>query len=68
MYWTKADQNRSREYTEKLIDLAEQGCIDWETIAREALNWMSEPEVKQFVLANSFLPDEDDLDEDDLDE
>ena len=65
MYWTNADQTRSRKYTEKLIDLAEQGGISSETIARDALGWMSEHEVKQFALANNYLPadEEDDLDE-----
>lgn len=55
MLWTQADQRRSREYTNKVIDLAEQGCIDWETLARDALGWMSDAEVKEFAERNDYL-------------
>lgn len=59
MRWTQADQRRSREYTNKVIDLAEQGCIDWETLARNALGWMSDAEVKEFAESNDYLDAED---------
>ena len=37
----------SREYTTKLIDLVDEGVIDWETVARAALHWMSESDVEE---------------------
>lgn len=61
--WTTADSRRSRAYTCKLLDLAEQGGIDWETLAREALNWMDESEVEQFARRNEYIREEDDSDD-----
>ena len=59
MFWTQADQRRCREYTNKVIDLEEQGCIDWETLARDALEWMSDAEVKEFAESNDYVDAED---------
>jgi hypothetical protein len=42
----------SRKYTCHLLDMAE-GVIDWETLARDALDWMSEEEVNQFARATA---------------
>jgi hypothetical protein len=49
--------------------MAEEGVIDWETLARDALNWMSEEEVATFARRNDYIqtdPDED-LEEEDED-
>jgi len=35
--------------------MAEQGMIDWERLARDALGWMSEDEVKEFAQRNDYL-------------
>ena len=48
-----------REYTNKIIEMAEEGIIDWEDIARAALNWMSEDDVRDMAYDNMFLEDED---------
>ncbi len=48
----------SRPVTSALIDCAEEGLIDWETLARDALGWMSEDEVKRFAQRNDYLMDE----------
>ena len=45
----------SRPVTSKLLDYAEEGVIDWETLARDALGWMSEDEVKEFAQRNDYL-------------
>lgn len=45
----------SRPVTSELLDLAEQGVIDWETLARDALGWMSEDEVAEFARRNDYL-------------
>ena len=51
-----------REATEKLIDLAEEGVLSWETIARAALNYMSEDEVADMAQYNEFIEDEEEND------
>ncbi len=50
---------QSRPVTSELLDLAEQGVIDWETLARDALGWMSEAEVAEFARRNDYLQTED---------
>jgi hypothetical protein len=35
--------------------MAEEGLIDWETLARDALGWMSEDEVRRFAQRNDYL-------------
>lgn len=45
----------------KLIDLAESGVLDWETIAREALQAMSEDDIEDMANGAGWL---DDLEED----
>jgi hypothetical protein len=60
MNWTARDSQQSRKVTCELLDLAEQGVIDWETLARDALGWMSEHEVAQFARSNDYLQGNDD--------
>jgi len=55
MSWTLADAHRSRKVTCELLDLAEQGVIDWETLARDALGWMSEDDVAEFARRNDYI-------------
>ncbi len=57
------DHRQSRPVTSELLDLAEQGVIDWETLARDALGWMSEHEVAQFARRNDYLQDTEEDDE-----
>ena len=47
-----------REATEKLIDFAEEGVLSWETIARAALDYMSEDEVADMAQCNEFIEDD----------
>ena len=51
-----------REATEKLIDFAEEGVLSWETIARAALDYMSEAEVADMARCNDFIEDEEEDD------
>ena len=51
-----------REATEKLIDFAEEGVLSWETIARAALDYMSEDEVADMARCNEFIEDEEEND------
>ena len=49
----------------KLIDLAESGVLDWETIAREALQAMSEDDIEDMANGAGWLDDvEEDVDDD----
>jgi hypothetical protein len=50
----------SRPVTSAIIDYAEQGLIDWETLARDALGWMSEDEVRRFAQRNDYLTEGED--------
>ncbi len=49
---------QSRPVTSELLDLAEEGVIDWETLARDALGWMSEAEVAEFARRNDYIVDQ----------
>ena len=57
------DHRQSRPVTSELIDMAEQGLIDWETLARDSLGWMSEAEVAEFARRNDYIQDESEEDE-----
>ena len=54
------DHRLSRPVTSELLDLAEQGVLTWEQLARDALGWMSEAEVQQFAQANDYLQEQED--------
>jgi hypothetical protein len=49
------NHRQTRKATCQVLDLAEQGVIDWESLARDALNWMSEEEVNQFAQHNGYI-------------
>jgi len=52
----------SREATNKLIELVEEGVLDWESIARAALCYMSEDEVADMARCNELILDEEEED------
>ena len=52
------DHRQSRPVTSELLDLAEQGVLTWEQLARDALGWMSEAEVQKFAQANDYLQEQ----------
>lgn len=54
----------TRRVTTQLIEWAEQGIIDWETLARDALNYMSESDVKDMAHVGGYFDTEDDTDDD----
>ena len=51
-----------RKATNKVIDLAEECALSWETIARTALQYMSEDEVADMARCNDFIEDEEEDD------
>ena len=52
------DHRQSRPITSELLDLAEQGMLTWEQLARDALGWMSEAEVQRFAQSNDYLQEQ----------
>lgn len=64
MYWTKEDSLRSRANTYQVTELAEQGVVAWEQLARDLMGWMSDTEVGKFARANDLITDADDEEED----
>lgn len=57
MFWTAEDARLSRAYTCKLTEMAEEGLIDWENLARDLMGWMSEHEVELFARRNDYIQD-----------
>lgn len=57
----------AREYTNKITEMAEEGVISWETIAKEALERMSEDEVESMCVECDWITPEDFEDEDEDD-
>ena len=56
-----------RKYTNRLIELAEEGAVNWQGIARECLARMSEDAVKDMVIEMEWNDcDDEDVDEDDI--
>ena len=55
-----------RKATNKVIELAEAGVLSWETIARAALDYMSEDEVADMAQCNEFIDDEFEDEEEDV--
>ena len=47
-----------RKATNKVIEMAENCIISWETIARAALDYMSEDEVADMAQCNEFIEDD----------
>lgn len=43
-----------RKYTNKLVELLEEGALDSKELAKNLLSWMSEADVEQFVEANDY--------------
>jgi hypothetical protein len=49
-----------REYTNKILELVNEGVIDQDTLIRNLLDWMSEQEVKDFAIFEGYVDFEDD--------
>ncbi len=63
-------KSQSRKTTNQLLDWAEQGIIDWETLARDCLRYMSEDDVADMACVGGYLDsdnDEQSYDEDHYD-
>ena len=54
----------TRFYTNKVIEMCQEGILEWETLARECLSFMSEDDVEDMA-TSSGLVDSQEEDEDD---
>lgn len=53
-----------RKVTDQLISMAEDGTITWESIARGALNYMSENEIADMASCEELMPYDPGINED----
>ena len=58
----------SRENTNKLLDLVDEGVLDPIQVLKAALSWHSDRDVGEMAEANEFFSDNDDDDEEDEEE
>ena len=52
---------KTREYTNKILELMDEGCIDPKPLAEQLLCWLSERDVEEFYRVNyadCFEPEE----------
>ena len=49
----------SRKYTNKLLEMIDDGLIDPEIVMTACLKYMSEDDVKDMMECNEFIDDED---------
>ena len=53
-----------RKYTNKIIELVDEGAVDRDALIRDLMLWMSESDVEEFYdqyLADAFEDEDDDL-------
>jgi hypothetical protein len=50
--------NEARRVTRRLIEIADEGLIDWESLARDCMNYMSEHDVADMAYCNGYMETE----------
>ena len=55
----------TREYTNKLLELVEDGLLDRDTVIMACVKYMSEDDVKDMMESNEFILEEDEDEDDD---
>jgi hypothetical protein len=58
----------TREYTNKLLEMVEEGLLDRDTVIMACVKYMSESDVQDMMESNEFVPEEDEDDYDGPDE
>lgn len=56
---------RTREATNRILEMVEEGILDKDTVIMAALKYMSEDEVKDMAHHNGFFEDEDEEEDED---
>ncbi len=54
----------TREYTNKLLEMVEEGLLDRDTVIMACVKYMSEDDVRDMMEANEFIEEEDEEEED----
>lgn len=54
----------TRQYSDQLLEMIEDGQLDPETVIMACVKYMSESDVKDMMWINDFVPLEDEADED----
>lgn len=55
----------TRQYTNELLQLVDDGMFDARTVLRDLLNWTDELDVESFCHSNGYIASDDDDDDDD---
>jgi hypothetical protein len=55
----------TRQYTEQLLEMIEDGILDRDAVIMAAVKYMSEDDVRDMMESNEFVPVEEDEEEDD---
>jgi hypothetical protein len=58
----------TRQYTNQLIQMIEDGMIDAKKVAEACLSYMSEAEVEDLCISEGFIEEEEEEDEDEEEE
>lgn len=58
----------ARDFTNKLLEMVEEGVLDRDTVIMACVKYMSEDEVRDMMFANDFLEDTNDWDEKEWDD
>lgn len=48
-------RNNARRASTQLIDMADNGVVSWEKLARDLLEWMMESDVERFADVNDYF-------------
>lgn len=59
---------KTRQATERVLEMVEDGLLDRDTVIMACLKYMSEDDVADMAHANEFFCDDDDDDDDEGDE
>ena len=57
----------TREATNKILDMIDEGILDRDTVIMACLKYMSEDEVADMAAINEFIVEEEEEDEEELD-
>jgi hypothetical protein len=55
--------NEARQATRRVIELADEGVLTWEQVARDCMNYMSESDVADMADSNGYFEFEEQEDE-----
>ena len=53
----------TREYTNKLLEMVEEGILDRDNVITACVKYMSEDDVKDMMHTNEFIQDEEETEE-----